>query len=59
MKENYLDCSMPGQSQKDPVQTLNTISEGEIVNPLFIFTLVRMDEFLLKNEKKKHVEPIK
>lgn len=51
---------MPGQSQKDPVQTLNTISEGEIVNPLFIFTLVRMDEFLLKNEKKKkHGEPIK
>ena len=50
---------MPGQSQKDPVQTLNTISEGEIVKPLFIFTLVRMDEFLLKNEKKKHGEPIK
>lgn len=28
MEENYLDCSMPGQSQKDPVQTVNTVSEG-------------------------------
>ena len=54
MKENYLDCSMPGQSEEDPVQTLNTISEGEIVNPPFIFTLIRTDGFLLKNERKKN-----
>ena len=28
MEENYLDCSMPGQSQKGPVQTVNPVSEG-------------------------------